>query len=132
MSRARGAPRSGDRSERTAPVADIAARHNLTVIEDAAHAIGSEYRNRSIGNISPLTAFSFYATKNLTTGEGGMVTTSDSALADRIRSLSLHGLNRDAWKRYAAAGNWYYEVNDLSFLEKWRAMTFRSPGRFGR
>jgi dTDP-4-amino-4,6-dideoxygalactose transaminase len=96
-------------------ITDIARRHNLIVVEDAAHAIGSEYRGRKVGNIGHLTAFSFYATKNLTVGEGGMVTTNDGALAERIRSLSLHGLNRDAWKRYSSVGNWYYEVHHLGF-----------------
>lgn len=96
-------------------ILDIARRHNLTVIEDAAHAVAAEYHGKKIGTISPLTVFSFYATKNLTTGEGGMVTTNDRALADRVRSLSLHGLSRDAWKRYSKAGSWYYEILHLGY-----------------
>lgn len=78
----------------------IARAHNLLVIEDAAHAIGAKYRGRMIGAISPLTSFSFYANKNLSTGEGGMVTTDDPALEEKLRVYHLHGLSRDAWKRY--------------------------------
>ena len=61
------------------------------------------------------TAFSFYATKNMTTGEGGMITTNDAAFADHVRRLSLHGMNRDAWKRYGETGTWYYEVTEAGF-----------------
>jgi dTDP-4-amino-4,6-dideoxygalactose transaminase len=61
------------------------------------------------------TAFSFYATKTLTTGEGGMLTTDDDAIAGRARVMALHGITRDAWKRYTAAGSWYYEVSDAGF-----------------
>ncbi|MFQ5878804.1 MAG: DegT/DnrJ/EryC1/StrS family aminotransferase [Dehalococcoidia bacterium] len=88
----------------------IARRHNLAVVEDAAHAVGAQYRRRRIGAIGHATAFSFYATKNMTTGEGGMVTTGDAALAQRVRLLSLHGLSHDAWRRYTDKGSWYYEV----------------------
>lgn len=91
-------------------ILDLAAANGLTVIEDAAHAIPARYRKQTIGTISPLTAFSFYATKTLTTGEGGMVTTEDDSLADRIRLMRLHGISRDAWKRYSAEGNWRYEI----------------------
>ena len=101
---------------------EIAARHNLAVVEDAAHAVGATYQGTKIGssrtfqllkNGSPVRSaavFSFYATKNMTTGEGGMITTSDEALAERMRLLSLHGMSRDAWKRYTSAGSWHYEV----------------------
>lgn len=78
----------------------IASAHKLTVIEDAAHAVGARYKGRMIGSVSPLTNFSFYANKNLSTGEGGMVTTEDAALEERLRVYHLHGLSRDAWKRY--------------------------------
>lgn len=88
----------------------LAEQHRLVVIEDAAHAFAAEYRGRKIGNIGHITAFSFYATKNLTTGEGGMVTTNDPEYAEKIRLLSLHGLSKDAWKRYSAEGSWYYEI----------------------
>jgi dTDP-4-amino-4,6-dideoxygalactose transaminase len=93
----------------------LAARHGLAVVEDAAHAVGAEYAGRKIGPHSHAAAFSFYAIKNMTTGEGGMITTNDTALADRMRILSLHGMSRDAWKRYTKAGSWYYEVVALGF-----------------
>lgn len=101
---------------------DIAQRHRLAVIEDAAHAFPSKYRDRKIGSAHPATSangesrvrsaacFSFYATKTITTGEGGMICTDDDALADRCRIMALHGISRDAWKRYTAEGSWYYEI----------------------
>jgi len=88
----------------------IAKRHGLRIIDDAAHALGGAYRGRPIGSLADITAFSFYATKNLTTGEGGCAVTDEESLADRMRLLSLHGMSRDAWKRYSATGSWYYEV----------------------
>lgn len=91
------------------PLLDLAARHNLHVIEDAAHAITATYKGKKIGTLGTLTAFSFYATKNLTTAEGGMLT-GDPGLLDRARVWSLHGMSRDAWKRYDKGGSWYYEV----------------------
>jgi dTDP-4-amino-4,6-dideoxygalactose transaminase len=92
------------------PILDLAKSKGLTVIEDAAHAIPAQYKGRNIGTLSAITAFSFYATKTLATGEGGMVTTDDDALADRVRVMRLHGMSRDAWKRYRADGNWRYEI----------------------
>ena len=91
-------------------ICDLARRHNLSVIEDAAHAVPASYRGRPIGSVSEATCFSFYATKTLTTGEGGMFTTDHDAIADRVRTMRLHGIGRDAWKRYTAEGSWYYEV----------------------
>lgn len=88
----------------------IARRHKLAVIEDAAHALESEYKGRKIGSISDATAFSFYATKNITTGEGGMVTTNRKSLAEKMQVLSLHGLSKDAWKRYSESGFAHYDV----------------------
>lgn len=88
----------------------LAEEHGLLVIEDAAHATGAMYKDRMIGAISEVTVFSFYATKNLTTGEGGMITTDDEELAERMRILRLHGISSDAWKRYTDQGSWYYEV----------------------
>jgi dTDP-4-amino-4,6-dideoxygalactose transaminase len=88
---------------------EIARRHNLAVIEDAAHAVGARYRDRPIGS-EGTAVFSFYATKNMTTGQGGMVTSTDAELLDRVRSLSLHGMSQNAWRRYEARGSWYYEV----------------------
>lgn len=92
------------------PILDIARRHDLRVVEDAAHAFPASYQGRLIGSIGDVTCFSFYATKNITTGEGGMVTTDNPEWADRIRRMSLHGLSRDAWKRYTNQGSWYYEI----------------------
>lgn len=88
----------------------IAKEYDLRVIEDAAHALGAVYKGRKIGTIGDLTSFSFYATKNLTTAEGGMVTTNDDKLAEKIRIMSLHGISKDAWKRYSSEGSWYYEI----------------------
>ena len=82
----------------------------IPVIEDAAHAAGTMYEDRRIGTHGRATCFSFYATKNMTTGEGGMITTNDADLASRVRLLSLHGMSRDAWRRYTQAGSWWYEV----------------------
>lgn len=88
----------------------IAAKHNLRVIEDAAHALPTYYKGRIVGSISDFTAFSFYATKTLATGEGGMLTTNNDEWADRCRVMSLHGISKDAWKRYTSEGSWYYEI----------------------
>ena len=87
-----------------------ARRHNLVVIEDAAHAIPTKYRGRMIGALSDFTCFSFYATKTLTTGEGGMICTENDEWAERCRVMSLHGISKDAWNRYTAEGSWYYEI----------------------
>ena len=88
----------------------IARAHDLIVIEDAAHAIEARYRGRRVGTIGDLTCFSFYVTKNITTVEGGMVTTGREDLANRIKVLALHGMSRDAWKRYSDTGYRHYEV----------------------
>jgi perosamine synthetase len=88
----------------------IARKHHLTVLEDAAHALPTRYKGRMIGQISDFTAFSFYATKTLATGEGGMITTDNDEWADRCRIMSLHGISKDAWKRYTSEGSWYYEI----------------------
>lgn len=91
-------------------IAEVARQAGIRVIEDAAHALPSSYRGTPVGRISDITCFSFYATKTLTTGEGGMITTGDPALAERMRMMSLHGISKDAWKRYTAEGSWYYEI----------------------
>lgn len=108
----------------------IAARYGLPVVEDAAHAVGATYAGLRLGadalpaavlgdDPAPqvITVFSFYATKNMTTGEGGMITTRDAALADRMRLLALHGMSRDAWQRYTHAGSWYYEVTAAGYKD---------------
>lgn len=91
-------------------ISDIALKYNLKVIEDAAHALPAFYKGRKIGSISDATCFSFYATKTLATGEGGMITTDSDEIANRCAIMRLHGINKDAWKRYTAEGSWYYEV----------------------
>jgi len=88
----------------------IAERYNLRVIEDAAHALPSFYKGKLVGTMGDLTCFSFYATKNITTAEGGMIATDNDEWAERMRIMSLHGISKDAWKRYTAEGNWYYEI----------------------
>jgi dTDP-4-amino-4,6-dideoxygalactose transaminase len=89
---------------------EIAARHGIPVVEDAAHAVEAEYRGRPAGSLGAAAAFSFYATKNITCGEGGMLTTNDAALAAAARPLALHGMSRDAWERYSEAGYRHWEI----------------------
>jgi len=96
-------------------ILEVARQHGLKVIDDAAHALGSTVGDHPIGSLSDVTCFSFYATKNLTTGEGGMVTTDDGSVAERVRRLSLHGLSRDAWKRYTRSGRWRYDVVEMGY-----------------
>jgi len=88
---------------------DIAERHNLFVVEDAAHAVSAKYKGRYIGTGGTVAAFSFYATKNMTTAEGGMLTGTPD-FVEKCRTISLHGMSRDAWNRYSKEGSWYYEV----------------------
>jgi perosamine synthetase len=95
----------------------LARRHKLWLIDDAAHALGTKVGTKHIGSMSDITCFSFYATKNLTTGEGGMVTLDDGRLAARVRRLSLHGLSHDAWKRYSRAGSWRYDVVEVGYKD---------------
>lgn len=91
-------------------ITEIARRHGARVIDDAAHALPTRIEGRLVGTGTDATCFSFYATKSMTTGEGGMLCTDDDAIADRCRIMSLHGISRDAWKRYMADGSWYYEI----------------------
>jgi dTDP-4-amino-4,6-dideoxygalactose transaminase/nucleoside-diphosphate-sugar epimerase len=88
----------------------LAERHGLTVVEDAAHAFGSFYRGRPIGQDSPLVSFSFYPIKNLTTIEGGLLAVNDPEMVPRLRAAALHGLSRDAWNRYGAEGSPHWDV----------------------
>ncbi len=94
----------------------IADRHGIAVVEDAAHTLPAFTRTnatspwRAVGTTGEITCFSFYANKCITTGEGGMAVTDNAALADRMRVMSLHGMSKDAWKRYTAQGSWYYEI----------------------
>jgi dTDP-4-amino-4,6-dideoxygalactose transaminase len=89
---------------------ETAERHGLLVVEDAAHAVETWHRGRKVGTIGHLTSFSFYVTKNLTTGEGGMLVTANDDWAEQIRIKRLHGISRDAWKRYSQEGFQPYDV----------------------
>ena len=93
----------------------LARTKKVKLFDDAAHAIGASYKSKMIGSIGDGSAFSFYATKNLTTGEGGMVTTRHAGLANKIRLLSLHAMSKGAWKRYAKGGSWRYDLLDLGY-----------------
>ncbi len=90
----------------------ITQKHHLKVIEDAAHCFPSFYKGRPVGSHGDITAFSFYATKTIACGEGGMATTADETYAKEMRVQRLHGISQDAWKRYTKEGSWYYEVVD--------------------
>lgn len=97
-------------------ILDIAKRHNLPVIEDAATAAGSAYKERMVGSLGDLTVFSFYPVKNMTTGQGGMVTTNDAELAAQVSALRNHGLDSNAWKRYSSEANrLFYTMNQPGF-----------------
>jgi len=91
-------------------ILEIAERHDLRVIEDAAHAVPARYRDKDVGTIGDATCFSFYATKTIATGEGGMVTTENPEWAKRINLMCLHGMSGDAWRRTTGKGSWYYEI----------------------
>ncbi|PHQ80538.1 MAG: hypothetical protein COB69_05810 [Phycisphaera sp.] len=93
----------------------IASKNNLRIVEDCAHAVESEYQGAAAGTIGDFGCFSFYATKNITTAEGGMVICKNEDDAKRVKRLSLHGLSQDAWKRYSDAGYKHYFVNELGF-----------------
>jgi dTDP-4-amino-4,6-dideoxygalactose transaminase len=93
----------------------IAHRRNLKVIEDAAHCFPSFYKGRPIGSFSDICAFSFYVTKTLTMGEGGIATTENEEYANWMRILRLHGISKDAWKRYSSEGSWYYDVIEAGY-----------------
>lgn len=92
------------------PLLELAREHDLTLIEDAAHAAGTEYKGRKIGSLDTLSIFSFHPNKNITTGEGGMVCTADEGLAEEISLLKFHGMSREAWKRFAASGTPNYDI----------------------
>jgi dTDP-4-amino-4,6-dideoxygalactose transaminase len=93
----------------------IARAHDLVLIEDAAHALPAARDGAAVGTLGDVACFSFYATKTITTGEGGMVTTDSDAFAERIRMMSLHGISRDGWTRYTASGSWCYDILDAGF-----------------
>ncbi|WBW99450.1 UDP-4-amino-4,6-dideoxy-N-acetyl-beta-L-altrosamine transaminase [Oceanirhabdus sp. W0125-5] len=93
----------------------IAKKHNLFVSEDAAHAVYTKYKNKLIGAIGDCTSFSFYATKNICTGEGGILTTNRDDIAQKLREISLHGMNKAAWNRYGKGGSWRYDVENPGY-----------------
>jgi dTDP-4-amino-4,6-dideoxygalactose transaminase len=97
------------------PLLDLAERHRLAVVEDCAHAIESEYKGRNAGTMGDFGVFSFYVTKNITTVEGGMVIGRDEEKLDRIKRLALHGMSRDAWKRFSDTGYKHYTVEEAGF-----------------
>lgn len=92
------------------PLFALAKEHGLIVIEDAAHAVGAEYKGHKIGSLDSISIFSFHPNKNITTGEGGMVCTADENLAEEISLMKFHGLSREAWKRFAASGSPNYDI----------------------
>jgi dTDP-4-amino-4,6-dideoxygalactose transaminase len=96
-------------------IMSIAMEHKLTVVEDCAHAIETRYKGQAVGTIGDFGCFSFYSTKNVVTGEGGMVLTKSAAMADRIKVLGLHGMSRDAWKRFSDQGFKHYDVVEAGF-----------------
>ena len=96
-------------------ILEIANAYHLRVIEDAAHALPAKFRGKTIGSIGDITCFSFYATKSITTGEGGMATTDNPEWADRMRTMSLHGLTNDPWRRYTTHGSWQYTISSPGF-----------------
>ncbi|MGN7613296.1 DegT/DnrJ/EryC1/StrS family aminotransferase [Magnetococcales bacterium HHB-1] len=97
------------------PLIDLAKKHDLNIIEDCAHAIESEYKGKKMGTLGDFGCFSFYVTKNVITGEGGMILGRDKDHLKRIRRLSLHGLSRDAWNRFNKDGNEHYQVLEAGF-----------------
>jgi dTDP-4-amino-4,6-dideoxygalactose transaminase len=105
----------GGRPAPMARLGRLAARHGLVLVDDAAHAFGAAAGPRRIGAAADLTAFSFHAVKNITTGEGGMVMTDRADWAERIRVMALHGMSRDAWARYGGRGAAHYEVVEAGF-----------------
>ena len=120
-------------------ILDIVDRHNLILIEDCAHALESRYKEREIGTFGNFGCFSFYVTKNLVTGEGGMVLTQDATDASRIKNLALHGMSSDAWKRYSDAGfkHYYvleagYKYNMTDLQASWAFISYSALRRIGQ
>ena len=97
------------------PLLDLSRSYGIKVIEDAAHTLPARYKGRAVGTLGDIGCFSFYATKTITTAEGGMIATADADYADRMRMMSLHGISRDAWKRYTSDGSWMYDVIDTGY-----------------
>lgn len=104
-----GAPADMDK------INQLAVKHNLNVIEDAAHAIGTYYKGIHAGAFGNIAIFSFHPIKNITSGEGGMITLSDELIAKKIRLLKFHGIERDSWKRYGKGGNPAYDIAEPGY-----------------
>jgi dTDP-4-amino-4,6-dideoxygalactose transaminase len=100
-----------------APIVAWAKTSGIKVFEDAALAIGMRDDGEWPGSRADAAAYSFYATKNVTSAEGGMFVTNDDALMERVRTLSLHGMDRDAWKRYTSAGSWRYDIIEHGYKD---------------
>jgi dTDP-4-amino-4,6-dideoxygalactose transaminase len=96
-------------------VMKIAKRDGIFVIEDAAHSLGASFRGERIGKQADTTCFSFYVTKNITTGEGGTLVTQLDPIGEKARILSLHGMSKHAWNRYSEKGSWYYQIVDFGY-----------------
>ena len=96
-------------------ILEIAKKNHIKVIEDAAHAIGTKYKNKKIGNFADITCFSFYATKNLAMGEGGAGVSADETLTEKMKKLSYFGINKNAFNRYTKKGTWFYDIEELGF-----------------
>ena len=96
-------------------LSELAIKYDLKIIEDAAHAIGTKYKDTKIGNFADITCFSFYATKNLAMGEGGAAVSKDESLIEKIRKLSYFGINKEAFKRYEKSGRWFYDIEELGY-----------------
>lgn len=105
----------GGQACRIREIVDMAAARGIRVVEDAAHSFGAEVDKRRVGGLGDVTAFSFYATKNVTSGEGGCLSTKDRGLADCFRTMSYHGMSYDAWRRHSEQGSWYYDVERLGY-----------------
>ena len=100
----------GGQACRIAAITDLARKRGVQVVEDAAHSFGATANGVAVGSIGDATAFSFYATKNFTSAEGGAVTTNSAETAEAVRRLSYHGMSRDSWTRHSDKGSWYYEI----------------------
>lgn len=96
-------------------IMEVARSRGVAVLGDAAHAMGAHYDDRSVGSVADATSFSFYVTKGITTGEGGILTSPDADLVERVGVLSLHGMSSGAWNRYSSRGSWFYEVHEPGY-----------------
>jgi dTDP-4-amino-4,6-dideoxygalactose transaminase len=96
-------------------IMEVARTRDVSVLGDAAHAMGADYGTRKVGSVADVTSFSFYVTKGITTGEGGMLTSRDPKLVERVGVLGLHGMSSGAWNRYSERGSWFYEIHEPGY-----------------